>query len=79
MQNQGMQQPYKGQLRMPFGLGGMSRRAFMKLMGGITGTGIAAGSGLLKFGKAAKVVPKVTETIVQSNAAGMPPWFPIVS
>ena len=76
MQNQGMQQPYKGQLRMPFGLGGMSRRAFMKLMGGITGTGIAAGSGLLKFGKAAKVVPKVTETIVQSNAAGMPPWFP---
>ena len=48
----------------------------MKLMAGITGTGIAAGTGFLKLGKAAKVVPKVTETIVQSNAAGMPAWFP---
>ena len=41
MQNQmqqgigGMQNPqYKGQFRMPFGLGGMSRRAFMKMMAG---------------------------------------------
>ena len=56
---------------MPFGLGGMTRRAFMKLMAGITGGGIAAGSGLLKFGKAAKVVPKVTETIAR-GADGMP-------
>jgi hypothetical protein len=64
--------------RIGFGLGGIDkgRRAFMKWLAGITGAGIAAGSGLLKFGKAAKVVPKVTETIVQSNAAGMPPWFP---
>ena len=46
------------------------------MLAGITGAGIAGASGLLKFGKAAKVVPKVTETIVQSNAAGMPTWFP---
>jgi hypothetical protein len=57
--------------RIGFGLGSMSRRAFMKLMAGITGTGVAAGSGLLKFGKAAKVVPKVTETIAR-GADGMP-------
>ena len=52
------------------------RRAFMKWLAGITGAGIAAGTGLLKLGKAAKVVPKVTETVVSSNAAGMPAWFP---
>ena len=64
--------------RIGFKFGGIDkgRRAFMKWLAGITGAGIAAGSGILKFGKAAKVVPKVTETIVQSNAAGMPPWFP---
>jgi len=64
--------------RIGFGLGGFNkaRRAFLKMMAGITAGGVAAGTGLLKFGKAAKVVPKVTETIVQSNAAGMPAWFP---
>ena len=64
--------------RIGFGLGGIDkgRRAFMKWLAGITGAGVAAGTGLLKLGKAAKVVPKVTETIVQSNAPGMPPWFP---
>jgi hypothetical protein len=64
--------------RIGFGLGGFNkaRRAFLKMMAGITAGGIAAGTGLLKLGKAAKVVPKVTETIVQSNAAGMPAWFP---
>jgi hypothetical protein len=42
MQNQmqqgigGMQNPqYKGQFRMPFGAGGMGRRAFMKMMAGL--------------------------------------------
>ena len=64
--------------RIGFGLGGIDkgRRAFMKWLAGITGAGIAAGTGLLKLSKAAKVAPKVTETIVQSNAAGMPAWFP---
>ena len=64
--------------RIGFGLGGIDkgRRAFMKWLAGIVGTGVAAGTGLIKLGKAAKVVPKVTETIVQSNAAGMPAWFP---
>ena len=64
--------------RIGFGLGGFNkaRRAFLKMMAGVTAGGIAAGTGLLKLGKAAKVVPKVTETIVQSNAAGMPAWFP---
>jgi len=64
--------------RIGFGLGGIdkARRAFLKMLAGLTGAGIAGASGLLKFGKAAKVVPKVTETIVQSNAAGMPAWFP---
>ena len=67
--------------RESFSLGGINkgRRAFMKWLAGILGTGVAAGSGILKLGKAAKVAKpaaKVTETIVQSNAVGMPPWFP---
>jgi len=61
-------------MRMPFGLGSMSRRAFLKMMAGITGTGVAAGTGLLKLGKAAKVVPKVTETITR-GADGMPTYI----
>jgi len=60
--------------RIGLGLGSMSRRAFMKLMAGITGTGVAAGTGLLKLGKAAKVVPKVTETITR-GADGMPAYL----
>jgi len=63
-----------GIMRMPFGLGSMSRRAFIKMMAGITGTGVAAGTGLLKLGKAAKVVPKVTETIAK-GADGMPVYI----
>jgi len=64
--------------RIGFSVGGFNkaRRAFLKMMAGITAGGVAAGTGLLKLGKAAKVIPKVTETVVQSNAAGMPPWFP---
>jgi len=66
-----------GIMRMPFGLGSMSRRAFMKLMAGITGTGIAAGTGLLKLGKAAKVIPKVTETaeVITRGADRMPAYL----
>jgi hypothetical protein len=62
--------------RIGFGLGGIdkARRAFLKLMAGITAGGIAAGTGLLKLGKAAKVVPKVTETIVK-GADGMPVYI----
>jgi len=66
--------PQRGQPRMPFGLGSMSRRAFMKMMAGVTGAGIAGGTGLLKLGKAAKVVPKVTETaeVITRGADGIP-------
>ena len=70
----GMQKPqYKGQFRMPFGLGGMSRRAFLKLMG--------MGAALPFMPKALtklapKAVPKVVETVASSNASGMPLWFP---
>ena len=70
----GMQNPqYKGQFRMPFGLGGMSRRAFIKLMG--------MGAALPFMPKAItklapKAVPKVVETVASSNASGMPVWFP---
>jgi hypothetical protein len=59
--------------RIGLGLGSMSRRAFLKMMGAITGTGVAAGTGLLKLGKAAKVIPKATETIAR-GADGMPAY-----
>ena len=70
----GMQKPqYKGQFRMPFGLGGMSRRAFLKMLG--------LGAALPFMPKALtklapKAVPKVVETVASSNASGMPLWFP---
>jgi len=61
--------------RIALGLGSMSRRAFIKMMAGITGTGVAAGTGLLKLGKfAPKAIPKVTETIVK-GADGMPTYL----
>ena len=63
--------------RIGFGLGGIDkgRRAFMKWLAGILGTGVAAGTGLLKLGKLApKVVPKVTETVVR-GADGMPTYI----
>jgi len=60
--------------RIGFGLGSMSRRAFLKMLAGLTGAGVAAGTGLLKLGKAAKVVPKVTETVVR-GADGMPAYI----
>ena len=70
----GMQNPqYKGQFRMPFGIGGLTRRAFLKMM--------AAGAALPFMPKAItklapKAVPKVVETVASSNASGMPVWFP---
>ena len=61
-----------GQPRMPFGLGGMSRRAFMKMMAGLAALPFMA-KGVTKM--APKTI-KAVETIRASNAAGMPPWFP---
>ena len=63
--------------RIGFGLGGINkgRRAFMKWLAGILGTGVAAGTGLLKLGKVApKVIPKVTQTITR-GADGMPTYI----
>jgi len=65
--------------RIGFGLGGFNkaRRAFLKMMAGVTAGGVAAGTGLLKLGKAAKVVPKVTETaeVITRGADGMPSYI----
>ena len=65
--------------RIGLGVGGFNkaRRAFLKMMAGITGAGIAGGTGLLKLGKAAKVIPKVTETaeVVARGADGMPTYI----
>ena len=65
--------------RIGFGLGGFNkaRRAFLKMMAGITGAGIAGGTGLLKLGKAAKVAPKVTEAaeVITRGTDGMPSYI----
>ena len=55
------------------------RRAFMKWLAGITGAGIAAGTGLIKWGKfagkgAGKTVIKAGDHIIQGTK-GMPDWF----
>ena len=83
----GMQRPQPGGMPRPmaaeggrigFGLGGFNkaRRAFLKMLAGLTAGGVAAGTGLLKLGKAAKVVPKVTETaeVITRGADGMPAY-----
>ena len=60
--------------RIGFKKGGMDRRTFLKLMGGLASIPIVG-----KFFKAAKLAKPsaaVTETIVKSNAPGMPAWFP---
>ena len=64
-----------GIMRMPFGLGGMSRRAFLKMMAAITGSGIAGGSGLLKFGKVAPKAIKETTEVITRGADGMPAYI----
>ena len=69
----GMPRP-QGQPRMPFGLGGMSRRAFMKMMAGAAALPFF-GKGISKV--APKAVPKIAETVATAGSAtGMPPWFP---
>ena len=66
--------------RVPFGKGKLvdeGRRAFMKWLAGITGAGIAAGTGLIKWGKVAgkgKTAVQVGDTIIQGTQ-GMPNWF----
>ena len=69
--------------RVPFGKGKVvkgideGRRAFMKWLAGITGTTIAAGTGLLKWGKVAgkgKTVVKAADHVVQGTS-GMPDWY----
>ena len=70
----------QGQPRMPFGLGGFNaaRRAFMKLSWlELQVLELQQEAGLLKFGKAAKVVPKVTETteVIARGADGMPTYI----
>ena len=71
--------------RVPFGKGKLvdeGRRAFMKWLAGITGAGIAAGTGILKWGKVAgkgKTVVKAGDHIIQGTQ-GMPDWFiPLVN
>jgi len=71
--------------RVPFGKGKLvdeGRRAFMKWLAGITGAGIAAGTGLLKWGKVAgkgKTAIKAGDHIIQGTP-GMPDWFiPLVN
>ena len=86
MQQQMMQQAMMGQgprpmaaeggiMRAAFKNGGdMSRRGFMKLIAGIAALPVIGK--YFKAAKLAKPAAAVTETIVKSNAAGMPAWFP---
>jgi hypothetical protein len=70
--------------RVGFKLGGIDkgRRAFMKWLASITGAGIAAGTGLIKWGKVAgkgKTIVKAGDHIIQGTS-GMPDWFiPLVN
>ena len=68
--------------RIPFKLGGMGRRGFLKFLGG-TAAGIAAmKTGLVKLlgGKSAPEVKKVIDEVVVNNKSGAPSWFqPLVN
>ena len=67
--------------RAGFAVGGMGRRAFLKLMG-MGGAGIAAlKSGLINvFKPRGQAVNEVLETVAKSNAMGMPEHFmPLVN
>lgn len=69
--------------RVPFGLGGMGRRAFLKLMGGAAAGTAAAKSGLLsifKGGATKSVIKDLTSVPIKSGVDGMPVWFkPLVN
>ena len=60
--------------RAGFAGGGMGRRAFLKLMAALGLTGAAAKYGLPTLLK--KAAPKFIPKVAQTNAVGMPPWFP---
>ena len=57
--------------RIGFDKGGMSRRKFLQLMGGLASVPI-----LGKFFKFAKPAAKTLKAVEASNATGMPAWFP---
>ena len=65
-----------GIARLPFGAGGFSkaRRAFLKMIAGLTGAGIAGGTGLLKL--SSKVAPKVIKEaeVITRGADGIPKY-----
>jgi hypothetical protein len=71
MQQAMMQQQMMGQQRMPMAGGGMTRRAFMKLMSGLAALPFI-GKGVSKKA-AAPMVKEVTETITR-NAEGIPSY-----
>jgi len=62
--------PQRGQPRMPFGLGGMSRRAFMKMMAGVAAVPFL-GKGV------SKVAPKAIKEaeVITRGADGMPAYI----
>ena len=69
--------PHEAGGRIGFGVGGFNkaRRAFLKMMAGITGAGVAGGAGLLKLStKAAPKVIKEAEVITR-GADGMPKYI----
>ena len=65
--------------RIGFALGGFdkARRAFLKMLAGLTAGGIAAGTGILKLGKTAKVAPKVIKEaeVIARTADGTPKYI----
>ena len=67
--------------RTGFGLGGMGRRAFLKLMGGAAATGAAAKTGLFGLLKAGKPTAGVLTSVpIKAGVDGMPVWFkPLVN
>jgi hypothetical protein len=68
----GQQRPRMGQQpRMGYAGGGMSRRAFMKMMSGLAALPLI-GKGVQKT--APKVIPKVTETVIERGADGIPTY-----
>ena len=60
--------------RVAYGKGGLTRRAFLKLMGGAAATGAAIKTGLGGLIKTKGLSKIVTPTITKT--AGMPDWFP---